>query len=84
MPLRALVDVLVDAITERMTSRAGAVQPRLLTVRQAAAFLGRTEKAIYNLVAVGTLPSVRADGRVMRDRIDLDKWIEANKDRAGV
>lgn len=55
------------------------IAPRLMTVRQAAQYLGRTEKGTYHLVASGALPSVRSDARLMLDRQDLDKWIEANK-----
>jgi excisionase family DNA binding protein len=55
------------------------IQPRLLTIAQAAVYLGRTEKAAYHMVASGQLPAVRSDSRVMLDRLDLDAWIEANK-----
>ena len=55
-------------------------QPRLLTVAQAAIYLGRTPKAMYTLKARGVLPTVRGDGRVMFDVRDLDKWIADNKE----
>lgn len=55
------------------------VQPRLFTVKQAAKYLGRSPDALYHLIRNAPLPSVRADGRVMLDRRDLDKYIEDNK-----
>jgi excisionase family DNA binding protein len=61
--------------------QAYAVKPRLLTVAQAAVYIGRTEKSVYMLQANGAFPSVRADSRVMFDLHDLDKWIELNKVR---
>lgn len=55
------------------------VQPRLFTVKQAAKYLGRSPDALYHLIRNAPLRSVKADGRVMLDRQDLDKWIEDNK-----
>lgn len=72
-----IVEAVVTRLEPLLTGKA--IQPRLMTVRQAAAYLGRTEKAIYHMVAADGLPSVRSDSRVMLDRLDLDKWIEANK-----
>lgn len=54
-------------------------QPRLMTVKQAAVYMGRTEKGIYCAITNGSLPSVRTDARVMLDRVDLDKLIERSK-----
>jgi excisionase family DNA binding protein len=48
---------------------------RLLNVREAAQYLGRTEKSVRHLVGRRKLRSVRADGRVMLDLSDLDAWI---------
>jgi excisionase family DNA binding protein len=55
------------------------IQPRLLTVKDAATYLGRTEKAVRHLVATHSLPCVRTDARIMLDRQDLDRWIDNNK-----
>lgn len=55
------------------------VRPRLLTVAQAAVYLGRTETAVRFLASSGAFPTVRGDGRVQFDVQDLDRWIELNK-----
>ena len=53
--------------------------PRLLSVADAARYLGRTEKSIRHLVQRRKLASIRGDGRVMFDRCDLDAWIKQNR-----
>ncbi|MBM3773964.1 MAG: helix-turn-helix domain-containing protein [Acidobacteria bacterium] len=58
-----------------------AVKPVLLTVEQAAAYLGRTKEAVQHLIAERKVPVVRADRRVFLDARDLDQWIEQNKER---
>jgi excisionase family DNA binding protein len=84
--LEPLFQALVSALIERIAADVAArvrseptVQPRLLTVAQAAVYLGRTPKAVRDLAARGTVPTVRTDGRVMFDVNDLDRWIEVNK-----
>lgn len=53
--------------------------PRLLSVADAARYLGRTEKSIRHLVQRRKLTSIRGDGRVMFDRCDLDAWIKHHR-----
>ena len=53
--------------------------PRLLTVKDAAAYIGRTEQAVQHLIHRRELVVVRRGRRVHLDRGDLDRWIEANK-----
>ena len=53
--------------------------PRLLSVADAARYLGRTEKSIRHLVQRKKLASIRGDGRVMFDLCDLDAWIKQNR-----
>lgn len=55
------------------------VQPALLTVKQAAVYLGRSEQAVQHLVFSKVLPVVRIGRRVHLDRRDLDSWIEKYK-----
>jgi hypothetical protein len=57
----------------------GVVRPRLLNVKQAAVYLGRTEDSIRHLQGSGALPVVRIDSRVQFDVHDLDRWISQNK-----
>ncbi len=46
--------------------------PRLMTVKQAAAYMGRTEKAIRRLYERGTLTPIRIDARVQIDPRQID------------
>ena len=55
------------------------ISPRLLTVREAAEYLGRTETAVRELVWHGQLAHIRTDRRVMLDLRDLDSWIDTNR-----
>jgi excisionase family DNA binding protein len=56
-----------------------AIQPALLTVKQAAIYLGRSEQSVQHLIFQKDLPVVRVGRRVHLDRRDLDVWIEKNK-----
>ena len=52
---------------------------RLLTVKEAAAYIGRTEQAVRHLIHKRELVVVRKGRRVHLDRCDLDRWIDTNK-----
>src|ERR1017187_784949 len=52
---------------------------RLLDVPAAADYIGRSPSALRHLIAKGTVPCVRRDGRVLLDRRDLDNWVELSK-----
>ncbi|MBN1458481.1 MAG: helix-turn-helix domain-containing protein [Armatimonadetes bacterium] len=83
------LDAFIDTVAERIATRVRAeiansssdpsVKPRLLSVKQAAVYLSRTEQAVAHMVSAGKLPAVRGDRRVSIDVRDLDKWIESNK-----
>jgi excisionase family DNA binding protein len=75
MPFRAYESG--DSLTEAGSS--STLVPRLLSVADAARYLGRTEKSIRHLVQRRKLSSIRGDGRVMFDRGDLDAWIQRNR-----
>jgi excisionase family DNA binding protein len=86
--LGPLLDQIASGIAERLRlmvpcSSSSGVSPRLLTVDQAATYLGRTKASLQHMVSAGRLPIVRADRRVFLDVRDLDGWIEQNKE-AGV
>jgi excisionase family DNA binding protein len=68
---------MVKAQLEQLVSHD--VQPVLLTVKQAAVYLGRSEQSIQHLIFQKDLPVVRVGRRVHLDRRDLDAWIEKNK-----
>ena len=77
------LDTLADAIAERVAARILAAQPeqRLMNIKTAAEYIGRSPAALRHLIAKRVLPSVRRDNRVYCDRKDLDSWIETNKSR---
>lgn len=58
---------------------APSIQPLLLSVKEAAIYLGRSEQSIQHLIFERELPVVRVGRRVHLDRRDLDVWIEKNK-----
>lgn len=61
--------------------------PRLLTLKEAAAYIGHSVDLVRDLVASKEIPHVpKGNGEqrihVLIDRIDLDTWIEKTKVRA--
>ena len=82
--LNEIVDRVAARIAARMQSKIGiqnirGAAPRLLTVREAATYIGRTEQAIQHLIHRRELIVVRRGRHVHFDRADLDRWIEGNK-----
>jgi excisionase family DNA binding protein len=78
--LDSMAELIAEKVAKRITSsNSGPVQPRLLTVDQAATFLGRTKEAVQHMIASGKLAIVKSDRRVFLDVRDLEVWIEANK-----
>lgn len=82
-------DGFIDALAERVAQKlrgqldqdgvTSTVRPRLLTVEQAAVYLGRTEEGVRHLIASGRLAAVRLDRRVFIDVKDLDRLIQESK-----
>ncbi len=52
---------------------------RLLSVRETARYIGRTETAVRELIWNGKLAHIRTDRRVMLDIRDLDSWIDTSR-----
>jgi excisionase family DNA binding protein len=74
------LDALADAIATRVAAQLNkSEEPRLMSVNEAAAYIGRTPKALRHMIACGTIPAVREGSRVHLDRADLDRWIEMRK-----
>jgi excisionase family DNA binding protein len=77
------LDALADAIAARVAAHLNKIdEPRLLSVDEAAAYIGRTPKALRHMIANGIVPAIREGSRVHLDRADLDRWIEMRKCRA--
>lgn len=77
--LNSLLEMLADKVAERLSRENTRLEPRLLTIDQAALYLGRTPEATQHLASSGKIPTVRSDRRVFIDRLDLDEWIKDNK-----
>ena len=83
------IDGLLDALADRVVVRLRAemeqngsgteIRPRLLTVDQAATYLGRSKASVQHLISDQAIPVVRHDRRVFLDVRDLDGWIDAAK-----
>ncbi len=74
-----LLEALAEKLAGKLSQEPSRLFPRLLTIDQAAVYLGRTREAVQHLVSSGKVPTVRADRRVFLDRNDLDRWIDDNK-----
>jgi excisionase family DNA binding protein len=75
----ALLEILAEKLASRLTQEPSRLYPRLLTVDQAALYLGPAWEEVQRLTHSGTMPAVCVGGRVFLDRLDLDKWIDDNK-----
>ncbi len=83
------IDGLLEALAEKVAARLRAgmerngsgteIRPRLLTVDQAATYLGRSKASVQHLISDQAIPVVRHDRRVFLDVRDLDGWIDAAK-----
>jgi excisionase family DNA binding protein len=81
--LDQVLDTLADKITQRLREdslgESATVRPRLLSVEQAAVYIGRSKEAVQHMVSSGKIPTVRPDRRVFIDVEDLDRWIREHK-----
>jgi excisionase family DNA binding protein len=65
---------LADAVAERIALSA-TVGKRLFTLAEAAEYIGRTPKAVENLIQRGAIPVTKLDGKRQVDREALDRVI---------
>jgi excisionase family DNA binding protein len=54
---------------------------RLFSIPEAGYYLGRTVWAVREMIYAGKLPYIRDGRRMLLDRVDLDSWIENNRQR---
>lgn len=76
------LDALADAIAERVIERLRDGSDRLMTIPEAAKYLGRSPKSVRHLIASGVLPAVREGRSIHLDRRELDRWIELRQVKA--
>ena len=77
--LQQLARALAPLVGDQLRKHGRSIEKRLLTVPEVAEYLGRSEESIRHLLRSQKLRAVRADGRVLIDRRDVDYWIETNK-----
>ena len=75
--------ILSKMSTDQATGGGDRVPRRLLSVDEAAIYLGRSKDAVQHLIQADKLPVVRCDRRTMLDIRDLDEWIAENKSGGG-
>jgi excisionase family DNA binding protein len=85
------LDTILDALAVKLAARLHPgslgvgepkIQPRLLTVEQAAAYIGRSKEAVQHMTAARKIPVVRDGRRVFLDVKVLDRWIDQNTEPA--
>ena len=75
-PFEPLVAAIADAVAARLGgSDSGRETKRLFTIQEAAEYLGRTPKAVENLIQRGAVPVTKIEGKRQLDRAALDKLI---------
>lgn len=78
MALEINSDTIAEAVVSRLKDSA-VLAPRLLTLNQAAMYLGLTPNALKAKVHMGRVPTVDIDKKLRFDKLDLDRIIEQSK-----
>jgi hypothetical protein len=78
MSLEISPETIAEAVLNRLKDSPMLV-PRLLTLGQAATYLGMTADALKAKVHMGRVPTVEIDARLRFDKLDLDRIIEESK-----
>lgn len=58
--------------------------PLLLTPASAAELLSISRSSAYEMIASGELPSIKLRGRTRIPRTDLERWIDEQREAAGL
>lgn len=56
---------------------------RLYSIKEASMFLGRSAWSVREMLWAGKLPYIKDGKRIFIDIIDMEKWIEQNKQAFG-
>lgn len=72
----------MDSILQQIENGKVPVLPRLLSVSDAAVYLGRSSASVRQMIFYGELPVIRHGRRVHLDKKDLDAFIEQHRQRA--
>lgn len=74
----ALADAVAAKVASELSGQHSGAAKRLFTLPEAAAYIGRSPKAVEHLIARGTIPVTKLDGKRQIDRAALDKLITSN------
>ena len=72
------VEELAERLLEHMNGHL--IQPRLLTAEQAGKYIGRSESMVRHMHQRGVIHKCSHDGRLLCDRVELDRVIEEWKE----
>ena len=80
-PQKTSMDAIVPAplISVSRTAAKVPLRKRLLTIQEAAEYLGRTAPALRELQWAGKIPYIQEGRRIHFDLHDLDEWIASHK-----
>ena len=81
MAIEINTDTIAEAVVNRLRDSV-VLSPRLLTLNQAATYLGLTTDALKAKVHMGRIPTVDLDKKLRFDRLDLDRIIDDSKKTA--
>ena len=70
---------MVQNASPKQPDNAASVEPRLLTYREAAAYLNISERTLWSMQKYGEIATVRLRQSVRFDRQELDRWIDAQQ-----
>jgi excisionase family DNA binding protein len=81
-------DLLAEDLARRICERiapllresGGKITPRLLSIKEAAEYLGQSPGTIKNMLRDGRLHCNRSGARVLLDLRELDAWIERTRE----
>jgi excisionase family DNA binding protein len=72
----------IEYLADRIAAKIRDIpQKRVLTLDEAAQYLGVTPEALRNKVYLGRIPTIRIDSRMRFDRSDLDRIIDESKSK---
>jgi excisionase family DNA binding protein len=78
-----IIEAVETAVKNVLAANSSTEARRLLSVEEAAIFLGLGLREVRNMITAGDLPAVRRGRRVLIDSRDLNRWIDNNKTQEG-
>jgi len=76
-----VIERAVEAAIRKALNLSEATNRRLMTIEETALYLSLSKREVYNMIATHELPAVTHGRRKMVDLVDLNQWIERNKER---